>query len=271
MITPTTPVPALVMAGYDAGRRSGLRALRRPPTGAMPAHKALLPLNGRPLVAYTVDALRSSPRVGSMTLVGFDPSECDLGNDLYFLPNRSSLLENVMAGLRAVWAREPQAPHVLVTGSDAPLLTPEAITWFVDACGARTADLYMAIVARETVLASFPEARRTWLRTRAGAFCSADLFLARPQAMLAQQARLRRLLNRRKSPAALVQTVGLRWLLRFLLGRVHPDDLRTAARQVAGVEMRPVILPFAAAAMDIDRPDHLAPVQVALARNSVIL
>ena len=49
----------------------------------MPAHKALLPLNGRPLVAYTVDALRSSSRVGSMTLVGFDPSECDLGNDLY--------------------------------------------------------------------------------------------------------------------------------------------------------------------------------------------
>ncbi|MGL4651583.1 MAG: hypothetical protein ACRC1H_19405, partial [Caldilineaceae bacterium] len=58
--------------------------------------------------------------------------------------------------------------------------------------------------------------------------------------------------------------VGVGWLLRALLGRVHPNDLRGAAERLAGIQMRPIILPFAGAAMDVDKPFQLEIVRHAL-------
>ncbi len=262
MLTSTLPLPALVAAGYDP------RPSRtRPRPDALPAQKALLEVGGRPLVAHVAEALRNSPRVASVTVIGLAQRECNLGDDVVYLPNQPSMLENLLAGLSEITRRAPAATHVLVTGSDAPLLSAEAVTWFVDACQERTADFYMAIVARATVDARFPNNQRTWLKTRAGGFCSGDLFLMRPAAVLAQQERLRELMARRKQPARLVQTVGMGWLLRYLLGRVHPDDLHTVAARLTGLQVRPVILPFAGAAMDVDKAEQLALVRAAYARR----
>jgi len=257
MLKPVAPLPVLVMAGHDPANARGMR-LR---DAGLHPHKALTELAGRPLIAHVVDALRRCPRAGTITLAGMQHNDCDFGSEsgsnLCYLPNQPSLLENVLAGLRAVAAMEPLASHVLITGSDAPLLSAEAVTWFVDGCGARTADLYMAIVERRVVEAFFPGSGRTYLRTRSGAFCSGDLFLVRPAAVLANEALLHRLLAARKSPLRIVQSVGAGWALRFLLGRIEPDDLQVAARRLLGLHARPVILPFAGAAMDVDKPFQL--------------
>lgn len=268
MLTSTAPLPALVIAGFDPQPRPPRRArsAHAPSPQTLPVHKALLQLEGRPLIAHVIDALHACPRVAAVTVAGVGRDACNLGEAVRQLPNQPTLLQNLLGGLDAVAAHTPEASHVLLAVGDAPLLSAAAVTWFVDACQARTADGYMAIVERATLEARFPNSGRTWLRTRAGAFCSGDLFVVRPAALLAQQERLRALLARRKQPLALVQTVGVGWLLRFLLGRVHPHDLHTVAAQFTGLQVRPIILPFAGPAMDVDKPHQLEQVRAAHAR-----
>lgn len=258
------PLPVLLMAGYETGPPRARRS------EALPAPKALIDVAGRPMICRVVDALRASPRVGAMTVAGLEQKQIDLGDDLHYLPNLPSIVENAFAGLRSIAERLPAAEHALIVNCDVPLLSAEAVTWFVDACGAHSADLYLAIAARTTVEAHFPQSRRTWTHTRAGDFCSADLMLVRPQVMLAQEAHIRSLLDQRKSPLGLARAVGVGWLLRMLLGRIHPDDLRTAGQQWAGLEARPVILPFAGAAMDVDKPWHLETARAWLAAHAKV-
>jgi hypothetical protein len=172
------PLPALVLAGYDPAplhtRPSAAPATlpgntNLPGNTALTGHKALLELNGRPLVAYTLDALRGSPRVGAITVVGFERAQCDLGGGLSYLPNQPSLVENGLHGLRTIAAEIPEGTHVLVTGSDAPLLSAEAITWFVDACTPWSADLYLGVASQATIEARFPASKRTCAK---GAFAA---------------------------------------------------------------------------------------------------
>jgi hypothetical protein len=271
------PLPALVLAGYDPAplhtRPSAAPATlpgntNLPGNTALTGHKALLELNGRPLVAYTLDALRGSPRVGAITVVGFERAQCDLGGGLSYLPNQPSLVENGLHGLRTIAAEIPEGTHVLVTGSDAPLLSAEAITWFVDACTPWSADLYLGVASQATIEARFPASKRTYLRLREGRFCSADLFLVRPAAVLNQEPLLRDLLARRKHPLDQVRRVGLGWILRLLAGRAGLGDADPAARRLAALSARAVPLPFAGAAMDVDKPFQLEIVRRALADDT---
>jgi molybdopterin-guanine dinucleotide biosynthesis protein A len=263
--TPTSaralpPVSALVLAGYDPAHASGGGGA----STSLGGHKALLEVAGRPMVAHVVEALERSPRVADITVAGIERSSLDLGSHLHYLPNRPTLLQNGLDGLRALLQRRPRTTHVLVTGSDTPLLTDAAVTWFIDGCGRRSADLYVALAERWRVEALFPSSRRTYMPTRVGPLCSADLFLVRPDVMLRHEALLQRLLSRRKSSLGLVRAVGWGWLLRLVLGRLHPDDLRLAAMRLAGVQMRPVLLPFAGAAMDVDKPFQMEMVRAFL-------
>lgn len=249
---PTPRVPAVVLAGQDPGRPDPLAAAEGQP------HKALVEIGGRPLIVHVVRALAASPRIGEIAVVGLPPAApAHFGCPVHRLPNQPSLLDNAQAGVDFC-ASLSASDYVLVCGGDAPLLSGEAVTWFVDACRPFHRDLYWAIVARAAVESVFPTARRTWLRTADGDFCSADLFLVRAAAAHSADAPLRAALARRKRPLALVRLAGPGWVARLLLGRAHVRQLLGRVQQLFGVDAGAIVLPFPGAAMDVDKPQHLA-------------
>jgi molybdopterin-guanine dinucleotide biosynthesis protein A len=250
---PIPLIPAVVLAGQDPGPPDPLAAAEGK------AHKALVEVAGRPLVAHVVRALAASARVGAIAVVGLPPdARVDFGCPVHLLPNRAGLLDNAQAGVDFCARLAGDGGYVLVCGGDAPLLSSEAVTWFVDACRPLRRDVYWAIVARTAVETVFPGARRTWLRTADGHFCSADLFLVRAAAAHSADAPLRAALARRKRPLALVRLIGLRWVVRLLLGRAHVRDLLGRVQELFGVDAGTVVLPFPGTAMDADKPHHLA-------------
>lgn len=257
-----TRVPAVVLAGQDPGRTDPLAAAEGTP------YKALVTFAGAPLVVHAVHALAQSPRVGEIAVVGLPPDvQPEFGVPVHRLAGRGGMLDNAQAGVEFFAPRAPGG-YVLVCGGDAPLLSAQAVTWFLDACHPPQGDIYWAIAARPTVESAFPGARRSWLRTADGAFCSADLFLARAGAAHAADAPLRAALARRKRPLALVRMVGLGWTLRLLLGRARVPGLVGRVQELFGVSLRVVELPFPGAAMDVDKPEHLALLRDYVARRA---
>ena len=248
-------IPAVVLAGQDPGRPDPLAAAEGKP------HKALIEIAGQPLIAHVVHALAASPRVGEIAVVGLPPDVTDeqlgFGCPVHRLPNRAGLLDNAQAGVDFC-ANLDGGSYVLVCSSDAPLLSAEAVTWFVDACRPLRRDIYWASVARAAVASVFPGARRTWLRTADGRFCSADLFLVRAAAAHSADGPLRAALARRKHPPALVRLIGPGWVVRLLLGRAHVRQLLGRVQERFGIAADVIALPFPGAAMDVDQPHHLA-------------
>jgi GTP:adenosylcobinamide-phosphate guanylyltransferase len=227
-------------------------------------HKALVPVAGRPMLLRVIDTLRQCPEVGRIVLCTEDPSlvarlpelSAAVGSgEIATIRAERSPARSVLAALEQI----PEPLPLLVATADHPLLTPAMVRHFLDGLGPAEA---AAAVASESVIApAYPETRRTYIRLKDGAYSGCNLF-AFTAADAAAAARFWTRVERyRKQPWRLFAAAGPRTLLSFLLGRL---DLAAAVDRLSamlGVRLRVVTMPFAEAAIDVDKPSDLALVE----------
>jgi len=148
---------------------------------------------------------------------------------------------------------QPQQWPVFVTTGDHPLLTAQIIRHFVDEACRSQADFLVGLVPATVYRKRFPDQPRTFVPLRGERYSGANLFLLRtPEA-----ARVARFWTRaeqhRKTPWKLVRVFGLATLVQFLLGRVDLDAALARVSEVTGARVGAVELPFAEAALDVDK------------------
>ena len=229
------------------------------------SHKALLPVASVPMLLRVVGALRRSPAVGRVvvsveapeeTLSGLGGLEGALLRHAAPSPARS-----------AAAALEEFGAPLLVATADHALLTPEMVAHFLAAVPGDVAAA-AALARRETVLAAFPDTRRTWLRFRDGAFSGCNLFLlAEGDGAGRAVAFWRRVEAERKRPLAMARLLGPLTVLRFALGRLTLRAALDALERRCGARLAAVEMPFAEAAVDVDKPADLALAEEVLRRR----
>ena len=240
---------ALILAGYDREKPDEFTTQHQQP------HKALIPLGGRPMVSYVVDALRQCERVDQIVIVGMSEDDgLNLDVAVEYLPDQGGMLDNAMHAFAHVKQTQESGRHALLVTADAPLLRGEMIDWFLDACTPLDHDLYWAIVEQATMEQAFPVSRRTYLRLDEGRFCSGDLYVIRIDAALQYGGPLRELLESRKNVLRQVRLLGFGILLRYLFRRLRMQDVRDVASRLVNMDGTPLIVPFAEMGMDIDKP-----------------
>jgi GTP:adenosylcobinamide-phosphate guanylyltransferase len=250
-------VTALVLAGQRGGGGPDPMA-----AAAGVSHKALLPVAGVPMLLRVVSALRASPALGRVVVSIEAPEET--------LSGLGGLDGALLRAAAASPARSAAAAlgefgaPLLVTTADHALLTPAMVEHFLAAVPERAAAA-AALARRETVLAAYPDTRRTWLRFRDGAFSGCNLFLLADAEAGARAVGLwRRVEAERKRPLAMARLLGPVTLLRFALGRLTLPGALEALGRRCGAHLAAVEMPFADAAVDVDRPGDLALVEAAL-------
>ncbi len=245
-MTPGAAVDAAVLAG--GGREAGL------PEGV--ANKAFLPLAGKPLVQWVLEALHASQRVRRVVLVApaTPPGEvarlCDR-----VLQDRGDLLANVELAAEAL----KDAEWVLACAGDLPLLTGRAVDTFLQACASREADFYYGIVRREDLEARYPGARKTFVRVREGSFTGSSLVLFRPAVLGRVRPLLQQAVEARKNPARLASLFGGAYVVKYLTGRLTVADVEHRARELTGLRGAAVVCPDPEVALDVDvdKPQNL--------------
>jgi CTP:molybdopterin cytidylyltransferase MocA len=168
--------------------------------------------------------------------------------------------------LRALDELADPLPWLVVTG-DHPLLTPAIVEHFCAAARATGADLAAGLTPASAIRAAYPKTQRTYLRFRDEHYSGANLY-----ALLGPEARRaiafwRRAELERKRPWRLVRAFGWRPLLAYLLGRPTLDAAMRRASRITGARVAAVSLPFAEAAIDVDKPADLELVETILARQ----
>lgn len=250
----------IIVAGGRAGPEDPLYAL----TGV--ANKAFLPIAGKPMIQYVVDALAGSPEVEGFVIVGLMPEENpDLGVPVVYTPARDSLFDNVVAGFEKLWQVNPDARLAILSTADIPLLTTDVVNWFIQTCAETDHDIYYTIVERSVMARRFPQAGRTFVPLRDGAYCGGDILMARTDLVHSNQALIDQLMDARKSFWKQVRLVGLGFLIRFALRWLTVADAERHVSKVLNVRGRAVITPFAEMGMDVDKPHQLEIVRAELA------
>ena len=263
-----------VHAPYDIALLAG----QRPGTDPLAARfgvelKALLDVNGRSMLARMLDVLPEAPQVRRIFVLAQEaerlaahmgPAWCAAHPNALFRPGGPSIsgtLIDLMTGGDATFP-------LLVTTADHVLLTTEILTHFIACARADEADVTAAMVERKTLLAAYPDNRRTWLKVRGGAYSGANLFWFASRRALPVLGLWRSIEQDRKKGRAIIGAFGLPLLLGAGL-RILPlhQALALAGRRL-GISAKAAILPFAEAAIDVDKPDDHALVSKILAARS---
>jgi GTP:adenosylcobinamide-phosphate guanylyltransferase len=260
------PFTALVLAG----RRGGEDPLAR---HCRVAYKCLALAAGVPMLVRVIDALAASTSVGRIFIVLEDPAILDSLPALQASWREHACAALVGAATPSMSVLQaldeiPASLPMLVTTADHPLLTPEIVEHFCAAARATSADVVAGVTAAEVIRAAYPNTQRTYLRFRDGLCSGANLFALLTSGSRPAVAFWRRVEQERKRPWRLVRAFGLGPLFAYLCGRLTLDSALARASAIIGAQIAPVRLPFAEAAIDVDKPADLALVEAILARRA---
>jgi 2-phospho-L-lactate guanylyltransferase (CobY/MobA/RfbA family) len=204
------------------------------------------------MLSYVLQAVRGVPEVARIFVCIDDATDLSAAADgIAFerVPPAASPAASMAAALQAIDGQRP----LLVTTADHPLLTTPMIRHFLDHA-ANDADLSVGLAEAATVTAAFPEGKRTFYRLAGKGYSGCNLFLARRPGAGRVAEYWRRMESHRKKPLRLVREIGLGALIRYALGWLTLDSAFAHVSRLTGATIKPVILPFAEAATDVDKP-----------------
>ncbi len=226
------------------------------------AHKALIPVAGQPMLVRVVETLAHNTRIGEI-LISIERPELALAlTPIATWIDKGRVRLIAAAGtpgasvLAAINAAENSWP-VLVTTADHPLLNNEMIDYFLDHAPG-DADAVAAVVEQAVIQAAHPETHRTYMRFRDVAFSGANLFLLRNPNAKGVVAFWRHVEANRKRPLRLMAALGPATILRFVTGRLDLAHALSELGRRCGTRLDVVRLPYAQAAIDVDKPSDLA-------------
>ena len=227
--------------------------------------KALIPVGGVPMVRRPVTALLASELIADVHVLAQQPERIAeaLPQDPRVKVGRS---QGTIAETLLALCGDPAIEWpLLVTTADHALLDPEMIA---DFCNRAHGDISIGVVERRPLLRRFPDARRTWLRFRGGAYSGANLFALR-SSKLAEVLELWRSVEQdRKKGWRLLLALGPAVLLGAVLRvRTINDTLRSAGRRF-GLSVSAIELSDPVAAVDVDKPADLALAERILAERA---
>ena len=140
--------------------------------------KGLVPVAGKPMVEWVVDALRAAELVEQIAVVV--PTAENLGAWVNkadkIVVSDGRFVDNGIAGVNSF--RNDRC--VLVTTGDLPALTPEAVDDFVTQSLERDADFSYPLVRKEDMLEQFPGSERTFVKIAGGRVTGGNMMVLSP-------------------------------------------------------------------------------------------
>jgi molybdopterin-guanine dinucleotide biosynthesis protein A len=218
-------------------------------------NKALLPINGKPMVEYVIDALRASPFIGRISVTGpVSMLKEHLGDKAdYYMEGKESLFENIKLGM------EPFANDkaVLIVTSDIPMITGEMVSDFVRRCIKQGGDFCYPIVEKQLNEERFPGVERTYVRLREGTYTGGNIIYLNPAVVDRCEEFARKVIEFRKQPWKTSRLLGLKFLVGLLLGVLPIPKVEERFCKLLDIQAAAVIMPYPEIGNDVDKPSDL--------------
>ncbi len=227
-------------------------------------NEALLPIAGKPMLAYVLEALLSCEAVEGIVVVGPGHHVGGVAKHLTVVEPGENIVENIRRGADAI----PQGAELLLCTSDIPLITAEMLEDFLANCTKAEAGFYMPIVKKEVSEAEFPGADRTYAPLREGTFTAGNCFLISSSALQDGLQLAERFVEARKSVLRLAWLLGPSFIIKMFLKRLSLREVEDRVASLAGQPVKAVISGFPQISFDVDKPKDLEMVRERLEGRS---
>ena len=268
MMTQTT-YPVLVLCGRDANRRELLKVLD--PDGKYPS-KALLPMLGKRVIDWQLEALQASSNVAEIYLIGLHQDDYPFSDKVQHISieTTSTIQEKITAGWKAISNLYPDLEHIVISTGDAPAITTEAIDQFFKVFDQHNdIDVLIPGVPEEITLEVFPNHGRVVGRFVDHNLYPGEMFVLRGKIIpdlkkdIDQIMERRRRFNRRTDTSKLgpIMVYLARkprlWLLiyKYLLGKLSLAEAESILSKALNLKIKFVIIPDIGFGMDMDLPE----------------
>lgn len=214
--------------------------------------KGLVPIAGKPMIEWVVDALRASDTVAEIAVVV--PTDKDLGAWASrvdrLVVSDASFIDNAIAGM-CVFENDR---HVLGATGDLPALTPAAIDDYVEQSLAAGADFSYPLVREADMEEQFPGSQRTYVKVAGGPVTGGNMMVLSPELVKRNRDIGQRLFDTRKSPVAMARVIGVPFIFKYVTGRLRVDDVERKMGQLLGAKCAAVYTSHASIGADVDKP-----------------
>lgn len=226
--------------------------------------KALIDINGRPMLQWVLEAVQGAPQVGEVVVVGLDDAADRAAltplRPIHFVPNHGSLVANVQAGLQWVRQHVPHATAALLCSADIPHLQAHMVEGLIAECAPFDNLFYYTIATPQTIEARYPHSKRTYTKLKDATIAGGDIFVVKMSILDSNPAFWESLTNARKRPWQMARLVGLGTLFKLLTRQLSVADAAALAGRMMGAPqpIRVIFLRHAEMAMDADKPEQVA-------------
>jgi hypothetical protein len=261
--------PVFVMCGRDPKRRKIMEI--HDPQGVYKV-KGLLPFLGKRVIDWQLEALRESPHVGDIYLIGLTEEDISFDFPIHYVPvsTISTFVDKLSAGLAYLRSRGVDENLIVVSSSDAPGFRVESVNKFFSQLEKLPGyDFVMSLVPIDITEKVFPDSGRVVARFRDCQVFPGELYAMSVRAIhkggeiITEFARLRREVDRtaRKiSLGPLFNYIGKQprtWplLIKFALGLAELADGERIFELAFNARGKGVIIPDPGFGMDMDLPE----------------
>jgi GTP:adenosylcobinamide-phosphate guanylyltransferase len=214
--------------------------------------KGLLPIAGKPMVEWVLDALNSAETVREVAVVV--PTAENLGAWVdrtgKLVVSNGSFVDNILAGVGAFRADR----QVLLVTGDIPALTSEAVDSFVRQSMATGAQATYPLIREADMLEQYPGSERTFVRLADGKVTGGNMMLVEPVLLDRNREIGGRIFATRKNPIAMARVIGVRFVVRLVLGKLTVAEVEAKLGELIGGTGAAIYTSEASIGADVDKP-----------------
>lgn len=208
--------------------------------------KAVIPIMGRPMLDYVLDALSAAGLSEPFHISGYT---ADHDTRLTQAPSEGGPAGSTLAAIE----NRMDYP-VLVTTADHPLLTREMIEVFVTGARKTGADFCVGLAEKTIIQPAYPNVKRTYLKFADRPVSGCNLFYVANETGLEAIRFWAKAQQDRKRPLRLASRFGFRILWDYVTCRLTLEGAFAYASKRMNMIAKPVLIPIAEAAIDVDKP-----------------
>ncbi|TFG90814.1 MAG: molybdopterin-guanine dinucleotide biosynthesis protein A [Candidatus Atribacteria bacterium] len=218
-------------------------------------NKALIMINGKPMIDYIVDALKNSENIDQIIVVGPEKELSPyIGKKVRKILNPgNSILENMESGFNFFDSND----NLLLLTSDIPLITPEAIDEFLKICTERKAYIGYPLITKENIMKKYPETKRTYVTMKEGKFCGGNIVFFKPEVFFQQKKLIKELFENRKSTWKYVKILGLKFIFKFIFKTLTLEEVERRVNGIIGYNSIAVMISHPEVMIDLDKLSDL--------------
>lgn len=220
------------------------------------SHKCLLPVGGIAMLKRVVTALLENQHIGEVVISiedsGLLPQA--LGEQarlVRFTASQSSASQSAAAAVREVGENYP----VLLTTADHALLDEQMLDHFLNESVAGNSDLTVGLASAETIFNEYPDTKRTFLGFGPDRVSGCNLYGLKTSKALRAIELWQAVEANRKNPLAIVRAFGIYALVRYLTRTIDLQSAFLIGSERLEIDAKPILMPFANAAVDVDKPE----------------